>query len=69
MITRDRVKEFSGRARQYLMAYHAYDTNQVDKQTQHDCAMYGPVAVDKPINEFKSHRCALDFDYKFVMGI
>ena len=68
VITRDRVRKFSRRARQYLMAYHAYDTNQVDEQTQHDCTMYGPVAVDKLINEFKTHRCALDFDYKFVMG-
>jgi hypothetical protein len=68
VITSDIVRKFSRRARQYLIAYHAYDTNQVDEQTQHDCTMYGPVAVDKLINEFKTHRCALDFDYKFVMG-
>jgi hypothetical protein len=69
VITRDRVRKFSRRARQYLIAYHAYDSKQLDEQTLRDCAMYGPVAVDKLINnEFKTHRCALDFDYKVVMS-
>ena len=69
VITRDRVRKFSRRARQYLTAYHAYDSKQLDEQTLHDCAMYGRVAVDKLINnEFKTHRSALDFDYKVVMS-
>ena len=60
---------FSLRARQYLTAYRAYHLKQLDEQTVHDCAMYGPVAVDKLINnEFKTHRSALDFDYKVVMS-
>jgi hypothetical protein len=67
VITRDRVRKFGRRARQYLMAYHAIDTNQLDEKTQNDCKIYGPVAVDKLINNFKTHRCALDFDYKYVM--
>ena len=29
--------------------------------------MYGPVAVYKLINNFKTHHFALDFDYKYVM--
>jgi hypothetical protein len=71
VITRDRVRKFSRQARQYLrMAYHAYDINQVvDEQTQHDCTMHGPVAaVDNLVNEFKTHHCALDFDYMFAKG-
>ena len=68
VITRDRVRKFGRQARQYLMAYHVIDTNQVDEQIQYDCTMHGPVAVNKLINSFKTHRCALDFDYKFVMG-
>jgi len=69
VITRDRVRKFSRQAQQYLIAYHAYDSKQLDEQTLRDCAMYGPVAVDKLINnEFKTHRCALDFDYKVVMS-
>ena len=50
------------------MAYHAIDTKQVDEQTQHDCKMHGPVALTKVIGEFKTHRCAFDFDHKFVMS-
>jgi hypothetical protein len=49
------------------MAYHAIDPGQVDAQTCHDCLKYGPVAVDKLINNFNIHRCALDFDYNFIM--
>ena len=67
VITRERVRKFGRRARQYLMAYHAIDSGQVDDQTQHDCKMYGPVAVDKVIQNFKTLRSALNFDYKFIM--
>jgi hypothetical protein len=62
-----RVRKYARRAREYLMAYHAIDSGQVDAQTHHDCLKYGPVAVDKLTNNFKTHRCALDFDYKFIM--
>ncbi|KAI2509347.1 hypothetical protein MHU86_5100 [Fragilaria crotonensis] len=67
VITIERVRKYARRARQYLMAYHAIDSGQVDAQTRHDCLKYGPVAVDKLINNFKTHRCAFDFDYKFIM--
>jgi hypothetical protein len=51
------------------MAYHANDTEQVDAQTHHDCTTHGPVlALTKLIGELKTHRCAFDFDYKFIMG-
>ncbi len=68
VITVKRVRKTARRARQYLMAYHAIDLGQVNAQTHHDCLKYGPVAVDKfLINNLKPHRCALDFDYKFIM--
>jgi hypothetical protein len=44
------------------MAYDAIDSGQVVAQTCHECLKYGPVAVDKLINNFKTHRCAFDFD-------
>jgi hypothetical protein len=67
VITIERVRKYARRARQYMMAYHAVDTGQVDPQTHNDCLKFGPVAVDKLINNFKTHRCAFDFDYKFIM--
>ena len=69
VITKVRIRKFARRARQYLMAYHAIDTQQVDKQTQSDCTTYGPVALTKLIGLFKTHRCAFDFDYKFIMSV
>ena len=66
VITKVRIRKFARRARQYLMAYHAIDTKQVDEETQHDCATHGPVALTKMIGRFKTHRNAFDFDYNFV---
>jgi hypothetical protein len=63
VVTEVRVRKFARRARQYLMAYHAIDTQQLDKQTQRDCTTHGPVALTKLIGQFKTHRCAFDFDY------
>ena len=34
----ERVRKYARRARQYLMAYHAVDTGQVDALTLHDCS-------------------------------
>ena len=67
VITKVRIRRFARRARQYLLAYHAMGTHQVDEEAQHDCKMYGPVAVTKLIGKVKTHSCAFDFDYKFVM--
>ena len=63
----ERVRKYARRARQYLMAYHAVDTGQLDQLTLHDCLKYGPVAIDKLICNFKTHRCVFDFDYNFIM--
>jgi hypothetical protein len=68
VITTERIRKFSRRAHQYLVAYHAIDTGQVNEATQVACSKYGPVAMEKLIGQFKTHRCAMDFDYKFVMS-
>ncbi|KAI2512942.1 hypothetical protein MHU86_1488 [Fragilaria crotonensis] len=67
VITKVRIRRFARRARQYLMAYHAIDACQVDDETQHDCKTHGPVALTKLIGQFKTHRCAFDFDFKYIM--
>jgi hypothetical protein len=64
----ERIRKFAKRARQYLLAYHAIDSGQVSAEIQQDCAKYGPVALEKLLREFKTHRCVMDFDFKFVMN-
>ena len=63
----ERVRKYARRAGQYLMAYHAVDTGQVDLLTQHDCSKYGPVAIEKIFGNFTTYRCVFDFDFKFIM--
>jgi hypothetical protein len=69
VVTVERVRKFARRARQYLLAYHAIDSGNVDKNTQEDCAKYGPVALEKLVSDFKTHRCALDFAYRFIRAV
>ena len=46
-------------------------SGQVDQETQQEgYSKYGPpVASTRLINEFKTHRCAFDFDCKFVRSV
>ena len=63
-----RIRKFAKRARQYLIAYHAIDSGQVNIiHSQSD--RHGPVAVEKWIGKFRTHRCAMYFDFKFVIRI
>ena len=52
-----------------MIAYHAIDSGLVNiihsQSDRHD----GPVAVEKLIGKFRTHRCAMDFDFKFVIRI
>ncbi len=68
MITLMQIRKFAKRARQYLIAYHAIDSGQVNIiHSQSD--RHGPVAVEKWIGKFRTHRCAMYFDFKFVIRI
>jgi len=69
IVTIRRIRKFARRVCQYLMAYHAIDSGQVDQQTQQGYSKYGPVALTRLINEFKTHQCAFHFDYKFVRSV
>ena len=68
VISIERIRRFAKRARQYLLAYHAIDSGQVSAEVQQECSKYGPVALEKLLREFRTHRCAMDFDFKFVMN-
>jgi len=67
VISIERVRKYARRARQFMMAYYLTDTGQVDQQTQDDCKKHGPVAIEKLVRNFKTHRCVVDCDYKFIM--
>ena len=63
-----RIRKFAKRARQYLIAYHVIDIGQVNTiNSQSD--VHGPVAVQKLLDKFRTHCCAMDFDFKFVISI
>jgi len=64
--TVSRIRKCARRARQYMIAYHVVDSGQVDEATLQDCSKYGPIALERLIVAFKTHRCAYDFDYKFI---
>ncbi|KAI2513790.1 hypothetical protein MHU86_573 [Fragilaria crotonensis] len=68
VISVERIRKFARRARQYLIAYHAIDSGQVGAEIQQDCSKYGPVGLEKLLAKFRTHRCAMDFDFKFVMN-
>jgi hypothetical protein len=68
VISVQRIRKFARRARQYLLAYHAIDSGQCSAKVQQECSKYGPVALEKLVGKFKTHRCAMDFDFKFVMN-
>ena len=68
VITLMRIRKFAKRARQYLIAYHAIDSGQVNTiHSQSD--RHGPVAVEELIGKFRTHRCNMDFNCKLVISI
>ena len=68
VISVERIRKFARRARQYLLAYHAIDSGQAGAEIQQDCYKYGPVGLEKLLGKFKTHRCVMDTDYRFVMN-
>ncbi len=66
----ERIRKFSRRARQSKLAYHFFDSRQTDPEILHGDVdqQYGPVAVEKLIGKCKTHRCTMDFDFKFIMS-
>jgi hypothetical protein len=81
-ITKDKVRRFSRRAQRYMLAYYILamgvvgevggddtndntadheDENHEDKRRRQFCLM-----VEKLLAACKTHRCAMDFDTKFI---
>ena len=65
-ITTERVRKFARRARAYICAYyrlHHGDSNNESKQGDR----ISPEVIEKLVRDFKTHRCALDFENKFIV--
>ena len=69
VITLTQIRKFAKQARQYLITYHAIESGQV-KMIHSQSNRHGPVAVEKWIGKFRTHCCAMDFEFvKFVISI
>jgi hypothetical protein len=68
VLNQERVIKFSKRAREYIMSYHTVRLQQQRQQTSSDDddPLITPMKIEKLIKEFKTHRCALDFEYKYI---
>ena len=74
VVTTERARLFSQRARAYMQAYHKVRQEQltnsatmVDSGIDEDSA--SPVKLEKVLKEFKTHRCAMDFDSSFCKAV
>ena len=71
VITTERVRLFSQRARAYILSYHEIRQEQLTESsstTDLVCAV-SPVKVEKLLKRFKTHRCAMDFDSAFCKAV
>ena len=70
VLTKERVRKFSRRAHEYICAYHALhqgitSADQVETNSE-GAEVATPIKIEKLVKAFKTHRCALDFDKKFI---
>ena len=69
VLTTERVRKFSARARAYMLAYLALDSNFEAATTPvntTDIPVSAVIKIEKMVKQFKTHRCALDFDGGFI---
>ncbi len=67
ILTIERVRKFSRRARQYICAYYKIAKEREGEEASTETAHLDttPVQVEKMVKLFKTHRCAMDFDTNF----
>jgi hypothetical protein len=59
------IRRFSGRARQYICSYHVLHNQQKQGDLKEKLSI-SLAEVEKVAKQFKTHRCALDFDFRFI---
>jgi hypothetical protein len=82
VLTKQRIRAFSRRARQYTMAYYALQlqqqhSQQQERQLDDSCCDDGPhrhdqlsaTKIESMFKEFKTHRSAIDFDSQFIKSV
>jgi hypothetical protein len=72
VLTVERARKFSQRAREYIQAYHTLHEKSQEREDQQQhttgtTTTYN-ITLDKIhlIKDFKTHRCTLDFDNGFI---
>jgi hypothetical protein len=73
VLTTERIRAFSRRARQYTLAYYTLQQNQQQNE-QRDLAtgektQLTTVKIEQMVKQFKTHHCAVDFDSTFINSI
>jgi hypothetical protein len=65
------VRKFSRRAREYILAYHTLHLQQPPSSTSNeaDTHLITPMKIEALVKDFKTHRCALDFDKGFIKAV
>ncbi len=75
MLTQTRIRLFSRRACQYILAYYTLQqtsdvaNSMINADTtglQHQITQ---VKIEQLVKEFKTHRCAMDFDSSFIKSV
>jgi hypothetical protein len=71
VITIQRVRAFSRRARQYTLAYYAMQQQQQEETsaTFNEQSQPTAVKIELMVKHFKTHRCAIDFDGAFIRAV
>jgi hypothetical protein len=71
VITIQRVRAFSRRARQYTLAYYAMQQQQQEETsaTFNEQSQLTAVKIEQMVKHFKTHRCAIDFDGAFIRAV
>jgi hypothetical protein len=66
-ITQELVRKFSRRARRYMLAYYKLACGLAeDEPSETTESKFVPIKIEKIVQNCKTHRCAMDFDAKFI---
>jgi hypothetical protein len=71
-LTQERVQKFLQSARQYISAYQALHSQEENEQqqpstTSKNTHQITPMKIESLVKDFKTHRCAFDFDKGFII--